>query len=100
MQAIWASYADGNKDAGYIIIMIYTGMMPIELLSLKKSNIDYDNQQICGIGHKTKVRKETPISIADEIIPVLKDLSQVTKTDKFLPFGNPKTLRCRFYKAL
>lgn len=38
--ALWSAYDSGVADCGYILMMIYTGMMPGELCLLKKDSID------------------------------------------------------------
>ena len=83
---LWKDYAEGNWFTGYALLMIYTGMMPGELVGLKPSMIDLDNKVIVGAGKKTKKRKETPIVLADCIIPVVEDLLQYANEDKFLPY--------------
>ena len=82
--AIWADYGEGNMIAGYMLLMIYSGMMPGELCNLRKDNIDWEKSQILGIGLKTKERKTTPIAIADFIVPVLADLCEKSRGDKVL----------------
>ena len=64
--------------------MIYTGMMPGELLRLKVDNIDLDNRQIVGAGMKTKVRRKTAISIAEYIVPVILSLIAQSKNGKIV----------------
>lgn len=83
---LWEDYNAGNKFSGYVLLMIYTGMMPGELLQAKKSMIDWDKHEIVGCGLKTKKRKETPILLPDIILPVLEDLCEATDKDKFLPY--------------
>lgn len=83
---LWKDYAAGNWFTGYALLMIYTGMMPGELVGLKTEMIDLDNKVIVGAGKKTKKRKQTPMVLADCIIPVVEDLMQYAKEDKFLPF--------------
>lgn len=51
--------------------MIYSGMMPGELMQAEKKMTHWDTQEIIGCGLKTKKRKETPIVIADIVVPVL-----------------------------
>ena len=68
---LWEDFSHGNDFPGYLLLMIYTGMMPGELLKLKKDMIDWEAQQIIGCGLKTKKRKETPIVLPDVILPVL-----------------------------
>lgn len=69
--ALWKLFGEGDQFAPYILLMIYTGMMPGELLIARKDNIDWEKQKITGCGKKTKKRKETPIVLPDLILPVL-----------------------------
>ena len=87
IKALWEDYANGNAFTGYLLIMIYSGMMPGELLKVEKSMILWDRQQIVGCGLKTKLRKTTPIVIADFAIPVLRDLCDASPTSKVLPLS-------------
>jgi integrase len=92
--ALWEDYAAGNWWTGYVLLMCYTGMMPGELLAAKKDQIDREGQQIIGAGKKTKVRKDTPIVLADMILPVLDDLCDHTEGDKLIRINKD-----RFYKV-
>jgi len=56
------------------LVMIYTGMMPGEMLKLKCDMIHLDKQQINDVGLKTKVRKKNPVYIPDTIVPVIEEL--------------------------
>ncbi len=91
---LWTDYADGNWWTGYILLMIYTGMMPGELLGCQKEFIDWQGKQIRGAGKKTKERKETPIVLADVILPVLSDLCDHTAGEKLI-----KINKDNFYQA-
>lgn len=71
---LWAAYDMGIEFVGYILIMIYSGMMPGELLALLVEMIDLDSRQIVGAGIKTKVRKKTNIVIAEFMLPVFRSL--------------------------
>lgn len=82
LKKLWKDYGEGNKMSGYILLMIYSGMMPGELRRCTKDMIDWESQQILGCGLKTKKRKETPIMIADFIVPVLQDLCEYSSTDR------------------
>lgn len=84
---------------GFVLIMIYTGMRPGELQNVLKSNINYDERIIIGAGIKTKKGKDSPIVIASQIIPVLKELSNYSKTDRLMPH-NDKTLYTKYYAAI
>ena len=59
---------------GFALIMIYSGMMPGELLKCKKEMIDFQQQTIAGAGLKTKERRSKPIVIPDFIIPILQEI--------------------------
>ena len=71
LKNIWEDYGKGNLISGYILLMIYSGMMPGELMQAEKKMTHWDTQEIIGCGLKTKKRKETPIVIADIVVPVL-----------------------------
>ena len=83
--ALWKDYAAGNTITGYALLMIYTGMMPGELFALTVDRIDLDNKLIVGAGLKTKKRKQTPMVLADCLLPVVIDLIGHAKGDKLLP---------------
>ena len=99
VKAMWKIYSDGNEFSAYILLMIYTGMMPLELTKLKQDNIDWINKVIVGIGVKTKKRKVTPIVLADVIIPVLADLCEKAETESLLNVSEGKFYRA-FYATL
>lgn len=84
IQKLWVDYGAGNWWTGYLLLMIYTGMMPGELLDARKDCIDWEGKQITGAGKKTDKRKETPIVLADFIIPVLADLCNHTQGEKLI----------------
>ena len=96
-KAIWKVFETGNKWAGAILVMIATGMMTGEIRRLKPEMVDIDNRCICGVGMKTKVRKEATIYLSSNIIPVIifalndeEPLWQVTK----------ETFYKRYYEVL
>lgn len=74
VQKMWTAYKEGDTFVGLALIMIYTGMMPGELLACKKTMIDIENQTIIGAGLKTKERRSKPIVIPDFIIPILLEI--------------------------
>ena len=75
-KAIWHAYESGCTDAAIALIMIYTGMMPGEMRNLSVEMIDYEDRRIIGVGLKTKIRRESPVYLPDDIIPVLQDVSE------------------------
>lgn len=54
-----------------ILIMIYTGMRPGEILKIKKENVHLDERYMIG-GSKTTAGKERIIPIHEEIYPLVK----------------------------
>ena len=82
LKRLWEDYGKGNKFTGYILLMIYSGMMPGELFECRKPMIDWARQEIVGCGKKTKKRKSTPIVVADLVIPVLRDLCDFSQSRK------------------
>lgn len=90
---LWQAYGDGDIFQGYILLMIYTGMMPGELFGLTKNMVDLDAQMIVGAGLKTSTRKAAPIMLADVIVPVLARLMEESKDLNVCPYE-----KSRFYK--
>ena len=72
IETFWQHYRAGDKFVGYILFMCYTGAMPGELRTIHRSMIK--GHEIRGAGLKTEVRKDSPIILADKIVPVLNDL--------------------------
>ena len=71
---IWKAYDNGDLRAARHLLMIYTGMMPGELMNLRVEHIDLNSRTIVRVGLKTKIRKRTPVVLADCILPVVEDL--------------------------
>ena len=72
--ALWKQYESGDLRAAAPLLMIYTGMMPGEAMRLRVDQIDIPGRRIHGAGMKTKVRKQTDIVLADQILPLVQDL--------------------------
>lgn len=72
--ALWKLYEAGDLRAAIPLVMIYTGMMPGEMQALKVENIDLLNHKVIGVGMKTKVRKQSPVYLPQDILPVVEDL--------------------------
>ncbi len=96
---LWNDYLAGNWWTGYLLLMIYTGMMPGELMCALKEHIDWDGKQISGAGKKTGIRKQTPIVLADIILPVLSDLCEHTPGDKLIRISKDNFYD-RYYETL
>jgi integrase len=96
---LWTAYDNGDRIAGYILLMIYTGMMPGELLACKKSMVDLDRLEIRGAGLKTKTRQKSAIAFPEFVAPVLADLMAQTKKDKLLVM-NKDNFYTAFYDSI
>ena len=84
MKKLWTCYENGNIDCAIPLFMLYSGAMPGETMHLRTDQIDLDRRIIVGAGMKTKVRRETPIVIADCLVPVLEDLIARARPDGYL----------------
>ena len=76
LKKLWEAYGRGDRIIGFVLLMVYSGMMPGELLRLKTDMIDWDRNEIVGCGLKTKKRKQTPIVFPEMIEPVISALSE------------------------
>lgn len=81
---MWAAFADGELFVGYLLLMIYSGMMPGELFACRKDMIDLDKCEIYGCGKKTKTRKQNAIVFADCVRPVVEELIAWKDDDKLV----------------
>lgn len=91
---MWKSWDGGDIFAGYMLLMIYTSMMPGELFACRPEMIDYNKHEIYGCGRKTKKRKDTPIVFPTFISPVLETLCKNSDGKKLCPLCENK-----FYSA-
>lgn len=98
--ALWKLYETGDLRAAIPLLMIYTGMMPGEMQRLKVENIDIDTQRITGIGMKTKVRKESPIFLSSDILPLVEDLISNAQSSGYLWIRNEDKWYQSYYAAL
>ena len=87
VDTMWKAYADGDLFTGYLLVMIYSGMMPGELFACRKDMIDFERCEIWGCGKKTKKRKkEVPIVFAECVKPVLVELCESVDGDMLQPY--------------
>ena len=98
--ALWRLYESGDLRAAIPLLMIYTGMMPGEAMKLKTDQIQLASRQIVGAGMKTKVRKKTPIVLAETIIPLVEDLMAHAQPNGYLWRQNETTWYADYYAAL
>ena len=97
--ALWLSYEAGNKGAAIPLIMIYTGMMTGEMRRLTRSMIDWEKQEIIGVGMKTDTRRETSVLIPDDIVPVLQDVASQATGERLFTMGE-EDFYTAYYQAL
>ena len=95
LKKLWDAYGAGDHVVGFILLMVYSGMMPGELLSLKGDMVDFEKCEIVGCGLKTKKRKVTPIVFPDMVAPVVHDLISRSKSAQGYVVGMNKD---HFYK--
>ena len=76
LHKLWTAYGDGDKFLAFVLLMIYSGMMPGELLKAKKDMVDWSTREIRGAGLKTKKRKEVAIVFPPFMDPVLTELCE------------------------
>ena len=96
---LWISYESGDIEAAAPLIMIYTGMMPGEMLNLTKDMIHLDEREIVGAGLKTKERKKKSVLLPDDIVPVLEDVMAKAETNVLYPMSK-KMFSKLFHRAL
>lgn len=92
VKKMWDAWSSGVFFVGYMLLMIYSGMMPAELLACRTDMIDWDACEIYGCGRKTKKRKETPIVFAEFVKPVLEELcaQSTSRTNKLVGMNKDK----------
>lgn len=77
VKKLWNLYDSGEHFVGYILLMIYSGMMPAELFQCKKNMVDLTHCEIRGAGAKTKTRQKAAIAFPAFIKPVVEDLLSI-----------------------
>ena len=98
--ALWRSWESGNIDAALPLIMIYTGMMPGELMDLRPEMIDLEARKITGAGKKTKVRRESPVYIPLQLVPVFETALEHISPGGFVLFHSEPIFYRHYYDAL
>lgn len=100
VSAIWKAYNGGDIIAGFTLLMIYTGMMPIELMNLQKENIDLDSLEIRNSGAKTKVRKKAVIVFPPFLRPVVESLLEYAPGEGKLYPVNKDRFYAQYYASI
>lgn len=84
IQALWTDYQTSHSIiTAHMLIMLYTGMRPGEILTVKKCNIDVINQYLTG-GIKTKKSRNRKIILPDKILPLVKHLLDTDTSSELL----------------
>lgn len=99
-RSLWQLYESGDNRAAIPLLMICTGMMPGEMQRLKVEHIDLSNQKIVGVGMKTKVRKESPVFLPNDILPVVEDLIASAQPSGYIFARNEDKWYADYYAAL
>lgn len=97
--ALWKAYENGVQHARIPLVMIYTGMMPGEVMKLTAEMVDLDAKQIVGAGIKTGIRKKSAVYLPDAILPVFHELCVENPTGHLFPF-NKDNFYIHYYEAL
>lgn len=96
---IVALWEKGDEIAGYILLLIGTGMMPGELRKLKKDMIDFENACIRGVGLKTAQRREQSVLLPPFVLPILQHFTQTVPGELILPYSSFQFYK-RYYDTL
>lgn len=82
IKALWAAYDGGDTFAAFPLLMIYSGMMPGELLRCTADMVHPETREIIGCGLKTKKRKATPLIYPDWLDPLVTDILSRIRSKK------------------
>ena len=98
-QLLWNAYESGVPYACIPLIMIYTGIMPGEMMKLRIEMIDFTTCTISGLGIKTKVRKKSLVVFPEAIAPMLDELCAGRTSGKVLRLNKDNFYKV-FYQVL
>lgn len=98
VNAFWKLYDGNDYFVPYILLMIYSGMMPAELMACKKDMVDLDKCEIFGCGAKTKSRKKSAIVFPEFLRPVVEGLLN-SKGEKILHMNKDNFYK-EYYECL
>ena len=83
VERIWIDYEEYLID-GIALLMIYTGLMPGEIVKIRREN--WQGSFFVDIGIKTDKRKSAAVPIPDRLMPVVSDLFAHGKNGSLLPY--------------
>lgn len=93
IQRLWANLdMEGVQD---ILILIYTGMRPSELLEIHKNNVYCDERYMIG-GMKTAAGRDRVIPIHKSVLPLIERKLQSTG-DYLVSMKNGKQMQYRYF---
>lgn len=85
---IWTAIDAGDTDAQIVMVYLYTGMRPTELLLVKKEDVDLANRIMVG-GIKTEAGQNRRIPIHRCILPFVERMMQ-TEGEYLLMWTGPR----------
>lgn len=100
LHKLWEAYGAGDRIIGFVLLMIYTGMMPGELAKFTPDMVDWEKGEIIGCGLKTKKRKQTPIVFPAMLEPVLHHLIDTSTGEKYVVGMNRWTFYDEYHRSL
>ena len=92
----------GKRDIPYVdfvLLTIYTGMRPSEVLNLKTENIHLDERYMIG-GMKTDAGRNRTIPISERIYPVLKDIYNPDKPTLYPDCKSYRALQIKYHDLM
>lgn len=100
IERIWSLYRDGDADAAYPLLLIYTGMRSGEFFALREENIDFESKTISGVGTKNEASVTEAVVLPKAIIPVLQQLCIGEPHRHIMPYANSASYYKHYYSAL
>ena len=100
IEQIWSLYRDGDTDAAYPLLLIYTGMRSGELFALREENIDFESKTISGVGTKNEASVTEAVILPKAIIPVLQQLCIGEPHRHIMPYANSASYYKHYYAIL
>lgn len=94
---IWDAIDKGDLDAELVMIYIYTGMRPSELLDVRKENVNLETRIMIG-GLKTEAGKDRHIPLHPCILPFMERLMQTEGEYLVMQRGKTKPKKL-YYKV-
>lgn len=86
IELLWKDYQTCRDSVtAHMLAMLYTGMRPGEVLTIKKENVDLDQQYLTG-GIKTEKGKRRKIIIPDKLVPVVRSMLFRSNSDLLTDF--------------